>query len=240
MHSWPSAEARQPRRRLSGSTSPSWPASRPSRAAVVAQHPDLDCVVLKQRHPARFRLQPARDGRLVRVRRRADYQLHGLRPSGDGLPAPSAESGRPRRPDSAPGVHQRDTWAWCRLWCARQTTNASKAALHSFIMVLRQQMLDAGFGRLRIVEVFPPAVQDRAARRKAPAGTSSTAARSASRYPSSPTRCMPSWRKTWTTTSASGTSSRGWLRAASSTRDRRSSTSSRLRSKAALGKFLKR
>jgi len=37
--------------------------------------------------------------------------------------------------------------------------NASKAALHSFIMVLRQQMVDAGYARLRVVEVFPPAVQ---------------------------------------------------------------------------------
>jgi short-subunit dehydrogenase involved in D-alanine esterification of teichoic acids len=37
--------------------------------------------------------------------------------------------------------------------------NASKAALHSFIMALRQQLFDAGYSRLRVVEVFPPAVQ---------------------------------------------------------------------------------
>ncbi len=37
--------------------------------------------------------------------------------------------------------------------------NASKAALHSFIMVLRQRMLDAGYSPLHIMEVFPPAVQ---------------------------------------------------------------------------------
>ncbi|CAK7204066.1 UV-damaged DNA-binding protein rad7 [Sporothrix eucalyptigena] len=37
--------------------------------------------------------------------------------------------------------------------------NASKAALHSFLTTLRQQQLDAGFDQLRVVEVFPPAVQ---------------------------------------------------------------------------------
>ncbi|KJR80735.1 short-chain dehydrogenase/oxidoreductase [Sporothrix schenckii 1099-18] len=37
--------------------------------------------------------------------------------------------------------------------------NASKAALHSFITTVRQQQIDAGFGELRVVEVFPPAVQ---------------------------------------------------------------------------------
>lgn len=36
--------------------------------------------------------------------------------------------------------------------------NASKAALHSFVMAVRQQLKDAGL-RTRIVEVFPPAVQ---------------------------------------------------------------------------------
>jgi len=36
---------------------------------------------------------------------------------------------------------------------------ASKAALHSFVMTLRQQLIDAGFSRLRVVEVFPPAVR---------------------------------------------------------------------------------
>lgn len=37
--------------------------------------------------------------------------------------------------------------------------NASKAALHSLITTLRQQQIDAGYERLRVVEVFPPAVQ---------------------------------------------------------------------------------
>lgn len=37
--------------------------------------------------------------------------------------------------------------------------NASKAALHSFITTFRQQQIDAGFDTLRVVEVFPPAVQ---------------------------------------------------------------------------------
>ncbi|CAK7567455.1 MAG: UV-damaged DNA-binding protein rad7 [Sporothrix epigloea] len=37
--------------------------------------------------------------------------------------------------------------------------NASKAALHSYITTLRQQQIDAGFGQLHIIEVFPPAVQ---------------------------------------------------------------------------------
>ncbi|KAH9997460.1 hypothetical protein F4779DRAFT_179272 [Xylariaceae sp. FL0662B] len=36
---------------------------------------------------------------------------------------------------------------------------ASKAALHSWITVLRQQLRDAGDARVRVVEVFPPAVQ---------------------------------------------------------------------------------
>ncbi len=37
--------------------------------------------------------------------------------------------------------------------------NASKAALHAFITAVRQQQLDAGYTQLRLVEVFPPAVQ---------------------------------------------------------------------------------
>lgn len=37
--------------------------------------------------------------------------------------------------------------------------NASKAALHAFIMAIRQQLKDAGHTNVRLVEVFPPAVQ---------------------------------------------------------------------------------
>lgn len=37
--------------------------------------------------------------------------------------------------------------------------NASKSALHSFIMAVRQQLHDAGQTNVRLVEVFPPAVQ---------------------------------------------------------------------------------
>lgn len=37
--------------------------------------------------------------------------------------------------------------------------NASKAALHSFIMDFRQQLKDAGTTNVRVVEIFPPAVQ---------------------------------------------------------------------------------
>ncbi len=37
--------------------------------------------------------------------------------------------------------------------------NASKAALHSWIMSVRQQLKNTGHGDVRLVEVFPPAVQ---------------------------------------------------------------------------------
>ncbi|KAI1397757.1 putative short-chain dehydrogenase/oxidoreductase [Hypoxylon fuscum] len=37
--------------------------------------------------------------------------------------------------------------------------NASKAALHSWVTNLRQQLRDAGYAQIRVVEVFPPAVQ---------------------------------------------------------------------------------
>ncbi|KAH7142921.1 hypothetical protein B0J13DRAFT_556210 [Dactylonectria estremocensis] len=37
--------------------------------------------------------------------------------------------------------------------------NASKAALHVFIMNVRHQLQEAGYSNVRIVEVFPPAVQ---------------------------------------------------------------------------------
>ncbi|KAI0382464.1 putative short-chain dehydrogenase/oxidoreductase [Hypomontagnella monticulosa] len=37
--------------------------------------------------------------------------------------------------------------------------NASKAALHSWIINVRQQLKDAGYNTMRVVEVFPPAVQ---------------------------------------------------------------------------------
>ncbi|KAH7165307.1 hypothetical protein EDB81DRAFT_249684 [Dactylonectria macrodidyma] len=37
--------------------------------------------------------------------------------------------------------------------------NASKAALHSFIMNVRKQLAEAGQAHVRMIEVFPPAVQ---------------------------------------------------------------------------------
>ncbi|OTA75929.1 hypothetical protein M434DRAFT_38951 [Hypoxylon sp. CO27-5] len=37
--------------------------------------------------------------------------------------------------------------------------NASKAALHSWVLNLRQQLKDAGYSGIKVVEVFPPAVQ---------------------------------------------------------------------------------
>ncbi|KAI1137704.1 putative short-chain dehydrogenase/oxidoreductase [Hypoxylon sp. FL0543] len=37
--------------------------------------------------------------------------------------------------------------------------NASKAALHSWVTNLRQQLKDAGYAGIKVVEVFPPAVQ---------------------------------------------------------------------------------
>ncbi|CAF3478955.1 unnamed protein product [Fusarium graminearum] len=37
--------------------------------------------------------------------------------------------------------------------------NASKSALHTFILNVRQQLVDGGAGHVRMVEVFPPAVQ---------------------------------------------------------------------------------
>ncbi|KAH7029096.1 uncharacterized protein B0I36DRAFT_325038 [Microdochium trichocladiopsis] len=37
--------------------------------------------------------------------------------------------------------------------------NASKAALHSWITNLRQQLKDGGYEKIRVIEVFPPAVQ---------------------------------------------------------------------------------
>ena len=37
--------------------------------------------------------------------------------------------------------------------------NASKSALHTFLMDLRQQLKEGGHGGVRVIEVFPPAVQ---------------------------------------------------------------------------------
>lgn len=37
--------------------------------------------------------------------------------------------------------------------------NASKAALHNWVLNLRQQLKDAGYAGIKVVEVFPPAVQ---------------------------------------------------------------------------------
>ncbi|CAG9975687.1 unnamed protein product [Clonostachys byssicola] len=36
---------------------------------------------------------------------------------------------------------------------------ASKAALHAFIMAVRQQLVEGGQGNVKLIEVFPPAVQ---------------------------------------------------------------------------------
>lgn len=42
---------------------------------------------------------------------------------------------------------------FCPNYCA------TKAALHHFVLVLREQMKDGGFDKLKVIEVFPPAVQ---------------------------------------------------------------------------------
>ncbi|KAL0261941.1 hypothetical protein SLS55_003376 [Diplodia seriata] len=42
---------------------------------------------------------------------------------------------------------------FCPNYCA------TKAALHHFVLVLREQMKDGGFASLKVIEVFPPAVQ---------------------------------------------------------------------------------
>lgn len=43
--------------------------------------------------------------------------------------------------------------SYCPNYCA------SKAALHHFILVLRQQMVDGCFAKVKVIEIFPPAVQ---------------------------------------------------------------------------------
>ncbi|OJD28887.1 short-chain dehydrogenase oxidoreductase [Diplodia corticola] len=42
---------------------------------------------------------------------------------------------------------------FCPNYCA------TKAALHHFVLVLREQMKDGGFANLKVVEILPPAVQ---------------------------------------------------------------------------------
>lgn len=127
-------------------------------AAVVAQHPDLDCVVLNSGIQRAFDFsQPETvDLSVFGDELTTNYTayVHLVTAFLPHLQRVAARDGQ-----TAHLVFISATLGLVPTLVRTPNYNASKAALHSFIMVLRQQMLDAGFGRLRIVEVFPPAVQ---------------------------------------------------------------------------------
>ncbi len=126
--------------------------------AILSQHPDLDCVVLNSgiQRPFDFSTPGSVDLSGFGQELTTNYTayVHLVTAFLPHLQKASSEGGQT--------VHMVFISATLGLVPSLLRTPgycASKAALHSFIMVLRQQMVDAGYTRLRIVEVFPPAVQ---------------------------------------------------------------------------------
>jgi len=127
-------------------------------ATVLAQHPDLDCVVLNSGVQRAFDFSrpetvdlSALTGELTTNYTAYVHLVKAFLPH---LQTLSAQDGR-----TAHLVFISATLGLLPTVLRTPNYNASKAALHSFIMVLRQQLEDAGYSRLRVVEVFPPAVQ---------------------------------------------------------------------------------
>lgn len=126
-------------------------------AVVTATHPDLDAVILNSGIQRAFDFgQPATvDLAAVELELKTNYTAYVYLVTAF-LPHLQALS---KTSNKAYLVFISATLGLVPSLVRTPNYNASKAALHSFITTLRQQQIDAGYEQLRVVEVFPPAVQ---------------------------------------------------------------------------------
>ncbi|KAI1770980.1 putative short-chain dehydrogenase/oxidoreductase [Hypoxylon cercidicola] len=127
-------------------------------SAVVAAHPDIDCVVLNAgvQRPFDFAAPGSVDLRQFADEFTTNYVsfVHLTAALLPHLQALSKEGGK-----QAHLVYVSTSLALVPTLVRAPGYCASKAALHSWITTLRQQLRDAGYAGLKVVEVFPPAVQ---------------------------------------------------------------------------------
>lgn len=121
--------------------------------AVVASHPDLDCLVVNSGIQRAFNFaDPASvDLDVLGVELTTNYT------SAVYLTAAFLPQLRTRPLGHI--VYVSATLGLIPSMTRTPNYNASKSALHTFIIDVRQQLKDAGQSNIRLVEVFPPAVQ---------------------------------------------------------------------------------
>ncbi|TPX07140.1 uncharacterized protein E0L32_010941 [Thyridium curvatum] len=127
-------------------------------ASVLAEHPDLDCVILNSGIQRAFDFSKPETIDLSAVDEEVTTNytsyVHLLVAFLPHLQRLASQEGK-----TAHLVFISATMGLVPGLLRTPNYNATKSALHSLIMALRQQLVDAGYGRLRVVEVFPPAVQ---------------------------------------------------------------------------------
>lgn len=122
-------------------------------ASVINAHPDLDCVVVNSgiQRAFDFTRPESVDLEAVNTEITVNY-LAAVHLSTAFLPHLTAQS-------QSHLVYVSATLGLIPSLIRTPNYNASKGALHIFIMNLRQQLKEAGQTSVRMVEVFPPAVQ---------------------------------------------------------------------------------
>ncbi|KAI1372211.1 putative short-chain dehydrogenase/oxidoreductase [Hypoxylon crocopeplum] len=127
-------------------------------AAVTQEHPDLDCVVLNSgiQRPFDFAKPETVDLDVFSDELTTNY-LSFVHLVAAFLPHLQKQSNEGAKKQTHL-VFVNASLALVPTLVRTPGYNASKAALHSFIVNLRQQLKDGGYN-IRVVDVFPPAVQ---------------------------------------------------------------------------------
>ncbi|KAI0107367.1 putative short-chain dehydrogenase/oxidoreductase [Hypoxylon sp. NC0597] len=128
-------------------------------ADVTRQHPDLDALVLNAgiQRPFDFARPESVDLRLFGEEFTTNYVAF-VHLATAFLPHFQRLS-KEKEKEKAHLVFVSTTLALVPALVRAPGYNASKAALHSWVLNLRQQLKDAGYAGIKVVEVFPPAVQ---------------------------------------------------------------------------------
>ncbi|KAI1411962.1 putative short-chain dehydrogenase/oxidoreductase [Hypoxylon sp. FL1857] len=133
-------------------------ASIPAFAAdITARHPDLDAIVLNAgiQRPFNFAKPETVDLRLFNDEFTTNYVAF-VHLATAFLPHFQKRS---REGERGHLVFVTSTLALLPTLVRAPGYNASKAAVHAWVTDLRQQLKDAGYEGIKVVEVFPPAVQ---------------------------------------------------------------------------------
>ncbi|XXH01950.1 hypothetical protein Hte_008313 [Hypoxylon texense] len=132
-------------------------------ASVLREHPDVDCVVLNAgiQRPFNFAKPETVDLAQFTEEFTTNYVafVHLTAAFLPHLQRLSGKAGEGEGTKKAHLVFVSTSLALVPTLVRAPGYNASKAALHSWITNLRQQLLDEGYANLKVVESFPPAVR---------------------------------------------------------------------------------